>query len=124
MRFSYNPGNLDVYDGGTGKSFGSCAGYLPPSLNCANGFATDDIYFLEVCLVSFLCKNREELFTVGPEDFYVCEFDGDAFDELQALLMQPPMNRWLSRVSMASNRWAGLLATATAGCSSKASIAR
>jgi len=91
MRFSYNPGNLDVYDGGTGKSLGTCRGYLPPNLNCGNGFATDDIYFLEVCLVSFLCKNKEELFTVEPHDFYVCDFDGDAFDELQALLMQPPM---------------------------------
>jgi hypothetical protein len=53
-------------------------------------FATDDVYYLEVCLFSFLCSNREELFTIGTHDFFVCEFDDDKFDELQQLLLEPP----------------------------------
>ena len=91
MRFSYPPGDLDVYDGGTGKSLGNCNGWMPDNVNCQNGFATDDIYFLEVCLFSFVCTNNEELFTLSPRDFYVCEFDEAAFDELQELLIEPPV---------------------------------
>jgi len=91
MRFSYPPGNLDVYDGGTGKSLGNCNGWKPGTVNCWNGFATDDIYFLEICLFSFICKNSDELFTLTPHDFYVCDFDEAAFDELQRILVEPPV---------------------------------
>jgi hypothetical protein len=59
-------------------------------VGCDDGFATDDVYYLEVCLFSFLCSNREELFTIGTHDFFVCEFDDDKFDELQQLLLEPP----------------------------------
>jgi len=91
MRFSYKPSDLHVYGERSGKTFGTCSGFLPPSVNCQNGFATDDVFFLEVCLFSFLCKNNEELFTLEVGAFYVCDFSADAFDELQSLIVQPPI---------------------------------
>ena len=99
MRFSYAPGNLDVYDGGTGKMLGDCRGWKPPYAAKACGavgaqhtdaYSTDDIYFLEVCIFSFICDNGEELFGLQPGDFYVCQFNGAKFDELADLLIQPP----------------------------------
>ena len=92
MRFSYKPGELDVFGGSTGKSLGNCRGWKPPGATCENGFATDDVYFLEVCIFSFVCKNNVDLFKLSPRDFYVCEFDGDAFDELQTILLEKPTN--------------------------------
>ena len=33
-----------------------------PNGHCDNGYATDDIFFLEVCMFNQLCKNGDELF--------------------------------------------------------------
>ena len=99
MRFSYPPGNLDVYDGGTGKMLGDCRGWKPAYAAKACGpvgkkhtdaYSTDDIYFLEVCMFSFICDNGAELFHLQPNDFYVCQFNGAKFDEFAELLLQPP----------------------------------
>mgnify|MGYP006154879403 CR=1 FL=1 len=90
MRFAYKPGNLEIFGGYNGKVFGRCRGYKPDGVNCVNGFATDDIFFLEVCLFSFVCKNKEELFEIEEKQFYVCDYDEDAFDELQTLLLESP----------------------------------
>jgi len=90
MRFSYPPKELDVFDGGTGKALDRCQGWKPPGVNCQDGFGTDDIFYLESCLYSFVCKNNEELFSLKAGEFYVCKFDGDKFDELQGLLESLP----------------------------------
>ena len=102
MRFSYPPGNLDVYDGGTGKMLGDCRGWKPHYAAHACGpvgqswvdaYSTDDIYFLEVCMFSFMCDNGADLFSLQPDDFYVCKFNGTKFDDFANLLMQPPTRR-------------------------------
>lgn len=90
MIFSYRPGDLDVYDGGTGKSLGNCRGWRPPGVSCEAGFATDDVFFLEACLFSFVCRNRDELFSISVGSVFHCDFDGDAFDELQLLIQEEP----------------------------------
>jgi len=43
-----------------------------------------------VCLFSFVCKNKQQLFAIEKDEFFVCDFDSDAFDEMQTLLTQPP----------------------------------
>jgi hypothetical protein len=76
MRFSFAPRDLDVYDGGTGRSLGVCQGFrsatAPP---CEEGYATVDIYYLEVCLLNQICTNGPELFNLETGQFFVCEFD-------------------------------------------------
>lgn len=93
MRFSYKPGDLDVFDGGTGKMLGDCRGWVPEYAKGACGwdaYSTDDIYFLEVCMTSFYCKNGAELFTLEIDDFFVCDFSEEKFDELALLFTEPP----------------------------------
>ena len=56
MRFSYPPKLLDVY--GRHKSIGSCRGWKPKYVpDCSDGYTTDDIFFLEVCLFNQMCAN-------------------------------------------------------------------
>ena len=57
---------------------------------CDDGYATDDIFFLEVCLYTHICKNHEELFMLKVGDFFVCKFEEKAFDELEVLLSEEP----------------------------------
>jgi len=94
MRFSYKPGDLDVYNGGTNRALWQCRGWRAPNAatGCDDGYATEDIYFLEVCLFSQLCENGEDLFTLDTRDFFVCEFSEARFDELARLLMTPPVD--------------------------------
>ncbi|KAL1499574.1 hypothetical protein AB1Y20_011775 [Prymnesium parvum] len=93
MRFSHRPGDLNVFDGGTGKMLGDCRGWRPEYVGKACGtdaYSTDDIYFLEVCMFSFICRNGADVFKLNVDDFYVCDFDGEKFDELARLLKEPP----------------------------------
>ena len=87
MRFSSRPGDLEVYGQ---KPLGQCRGWRPQLVqgDCNDGYATDAIFFLEVCLFSHLCKNTHELFSLNVGDFFVCDFDFSAFDELEVLLRE------------------------------------
>uniref|UniRef100_A0A7S4MF62 Uncharacterized protein n=1 Tax=Prymnesium polylepis TaxID=72548 RepID=A0A7S4MF62_9EUKA len=93
MRFSYRPGDLDVYDGGTGKKLGDCRGWKPEyaaAVCGTDGYSTDDIYYLEVCMFSFMCDNGDDLFGLDVDDFYVCQFNERKFDDLARLFKEPP----------------------------------
>ena len=55
MRFAHKPSDLDVYGG---KPLGQCRGWRPGGWgDCGDGYATDDIFFLEVCLYNQICRN-------------------------------------------------------------------
>jgi hypothetical protein len=90
MRFSQRPADLEIHS--EHKPFGKCRGWRPPNVagSCDDGYATDDIFFLEVCLYTHICKNHEELFMLKVGDFFVCKFDEKAFDELEVLLSEEP----------------------------------
>jgi len=61
---------------------GSCTGYHPAG--CGNrGYASSDIYYLEICMYSMLCKNRDELFDLQVGEEWECAMDPDGFQELQ-----------------------------------------
>ena len=67
------------------RPLGRCGGYSPQG--CGNwAYSNDDIYFLEVCMYSKMCSNREELFRVEAKERFTCEVDPAGFRELQALL--------------------------------------
>eukprot|EP00966_Prymnesium_polylepis_P321892 7378176-Prymnesium_polylepis.1 len=51
IRFAFRPSDLDPY--GQWNPLGRCSGWRPPRArtNCADGYATDDIFYLEVSLL-------------------------------------------------------------------------
>ena len=73
LQFSIAPKDLDV---GIFHNPRKCVG------GCGNGYAISDVYYAEVCVVSHMCKNREQLFRLGYGDPFECDFDQRAFDEL------------------------------------------
>ena len=81
-------------DGSTGKPLGVCGGWTPPGAPKGGifGYATEDIFYLEVCMFHQICRNGDKLFQIGVGWTFVCDFDQDGFDELESLLLseRPP----------------------------------
>merc|ERR1711988_1717848 len=71
--------------------FGHCSGYQTGACNDWEGFANDDIFYLEVCLFSQVCKNSGRLFELDVGERWVCEFDVNGFNFLKKLLLAGPM---------------------------------
>jgi hypothetical protein len=61
--------------------------------SCGNADATDDIFFLEVCLFNQICSNGHELFRLQIGQHWQCHFDEERFDELKRILVEPPKGR-------------------------------
>ena len=53
------------------------------------GYATDDIYYLETCIFSQVCRNSDELFKLAVGDVFICDFSHEKFAELKELLLSP-----------------------------------
>ena len=64
IRFAIAPKSLDPSGEKTGKPLGKCRGWVPDKRPTGGiyGYATDDIFFLEVCLYNQICANGGELF--------------------------------------------------------------
>ena len=77
MHFSIAPKDLDV---GIFDHPQQCVG------DCSSSYAVSDVYFVEVCLTSHVCRNRKELFGLALGSLFECDFDEAAFLELEALL--------------------------------------
>jgi len=92
IRFATAPSSLDPA-GATGKPLGQCKGWVPstPPTGGVYGFATDDVFFLEVCLFNELCYNGHELFTLAEGEEFICKFDENGLRELQGILLQEPV---------------------------------
>jgi len=70
--------------------FGQCSGFTNSGCNTWDGFANDDIFYLEVCLFSQVCANSEQLFQIDVGERFVCDFSADGFEQLQAWLLDGP----------------------------------
>ena len=70
---------------------GQCTGWVPtnPPSGGYYGYATDDIFFLEVCLYNEICENAASLWEVGRGEDWRCDFSQKRFRQLQALLLTP-----------------------------------
>jgi len=95
VRFARQPSDLSVHGEGGYKALGRCGGWRPPDVDgdCSEGFATDDIFFLEVCVFSFICMNvdgDDGLFRIPVGSFFECQFSPERFDELMGLLLEDP----------------------------------
>jgi len=47
-----------------------------------DNFAENDVYFLEVCILSEVCSNNQELFAADVGALFVCKFDRSRWDAL------------------------------------------
>jgi len=83
IKFARAPGNMPIADGP--HPFGKCSGFKPKG--CDYGYGTDDIYFLEICLYSFLCDNGADLFGLKVAAGFQCVLSQARFRLLRTLLM-------------------------------------
>lgn len=91
LKFSRAPSTLQP-GGSSGKPLGKCCGWTPEGMHPrggAFGYATDDIFYLEVCLFAQICENGEDLFSMKVGDPFECIFSATRFSELQELLLSP-----------------------------------
>jgi len=90
IRFATPPIDLDPTGLESGKPLGQCRGWLPPvrPRGWNFGYATDDVFFLEVCLFNQLCRNGDELFSLGVGEGFQCDYDPYSATELQKLLLE------------------------------------
>lgn len=51
-------------------------------------YAENDIYYLEICVLSTICRNRDELFRANRGSMFRCHFDVGGFEKLQRDLMR------------------------------------
>jgi len=81
IMFSYAPRDLEINGGPF--PLGSCTSYAPRG--CGNtGYASGDIFYLEVCLYDQICKNgRGDLWALNAGDEFRCDLDWDSFSELR-----------------------------------------
>jgi len=91
MIFAIAPSALDP-SGGTGKPLAACKGWVPPRKPEGDvyGYATDDIFYLEVCVLNQICSNGERIFELRAGEEFTCEYSSERFRELQHLLLTPP----------------------------------
>ena len=54
------------------------------------GYATDDIYFLEVCIFNQVCANGAELFRLKRGQKWQCHLEQSRFQALKAILLEDP----------------------------------
>mmetsp|Transcript_14645 Transcript_14645/g.43663 ORF Transcript_14645/g.43663 Transcript_14645/m.43663 type:complete len:438 (+) Transcript_14645:1-1314(+) len=84
IRFAKRP--RDLYPNGD-KPLAKCRGWRAPGAPpCDDGYATDDIFFLETCLYNQICNNGDELFSLDVGTEFYCDFSESRFDELQQTL--------------------------------------
>lgn len=86
--FARPPKSLRIWDGA--PAFGKCSGYTDKRCDERFGFANDDIFYLEVCLYSQVCSNRNDLFSVEPGSPFICDVSVFGFRHLQELLIEGP----------------------------------
>eukprot|EP00966_Prymnesium_polylepis_P301977 6976906-Prymnesium_polylepis.1 len=56
---------------------------------CDMRFASDDVFYLEVCFLNHVCRNKEELFSVDVGETFRCDFDPELFKTLRTRLDTP-----------------------------------
>jgi len=89
IRFAWPPNTMSM-DPSQGV-FGRCAGYTDAPCDMPYvGFANDDIYYLEICLFSQVCADRDKLFHLARGEDFQCDIDNEAFSQLQQWLLDGP----------------------------------
>jgi len=71
---------------------GRCSGWTDAPCDDYVGYANDDIYYIEVCLFSMVCKNSDALFQLEVGERWICDFDLEGFMSLQEMLLEGPLD--------------------------------
>lgn len=75
------------------RAFGQCGGFREahhgPCDPVHDGYATDDIFFLETCLFHQLCTNGADLFTLRVGEPFYCTLNEARFRDLETWLRAP-----------------------------------
>ena len=80
IRFAYAPGALEAFTGW--RPLGSCTGWHPRGCG-NNGYASSDIFILEVCLYSAICSNAEQMFALDENEDWVCNINPAGVEQLR-----------------------------------------
>ena len=72
--------NVSAQVSGGDFPLGDCNSYAP--LGCANGYASGDIFYLEVCVYDMMCSNRNEMWALNPGDPWACEMEYAGYKQL------------------------------------------
>ena len=89
IKFSVPPQSLDPGPSSK-KPFGKCRGWRDWHTDCESGFATDDVFYLELCVYNQICTHGERLFTLGKGEAFTCKVNVRRFNELRDLLLETP----------------------------------
>ena len=84
IKFAKAPKDLDTERGP--YPLGSCNSYHPRG--CGNhGYASSDIFYMEVCLYDQMCNTRDSLWTVEAGEEWVCHMEWSDFAQLRDWLV-------------------------------------
>lgn len=88
IRFASVPQDV-IIDAGGDHPLGTCAGESWHPHGCGkNGYSSSDVFYLEVCTLSMICKNWWKIFTAQPGADFVCDLsDKPRFDEFVNTVM-------------------------------------
>jgi len=79
IMFSFAPKDLQLRGGES--PLGSCNSYAPQGCPY-EGYASGDIFYMEVCWYDQLCSNRDELWALNAADPWHCEMNWRSYQEL------------------------------------------
>ena len=86
IRFAVPPRVIEIYTGN--HPIGGCKGYAPRGCGPDKpGFASGDIFILEVCFYDAICQNNEELWTLEAGQDWRCNLDEKKYDDLRDKLL-------------------------------------
>ena len=90
MIFAVAPNALDP-SGATGKPLGQCKGWVPDQRPAGGvyGYATDDIFYLELCMLNQICTNGHRIFQLRAGQEFECDYSSQRFRELERMLVSP-----------------------------------
>lgn len=76
IRFAYAPKDLRPLDGD--RPLGHCGGFMP--MGCGRrGYASSDIYYMEVCVLDTFCSNRESLWELDVGEDWHCDLEWEGY---------------------------------------------
>ena len=83
LMFSIRPSSLSLqgFENPTEGCFSDPNGKCGPTT-----YAVSDVYVAEICVLSHICRNNEELFRMRVGEIFECEFEAAKFMGLRTLL--------------------------------------
>ena len=88
IRFATKPQDVFINEGGQ-HPLGSCSGESNHPRGCGHtGFSSSDVFYLEVCTLSQICKNWWKIFFMEPGGEFHCDLtDSTRYDEFRNIVL-------------------------------------